>query len=59
MKDWHGVFVGVLVILTFTFVGVSLMRAGYVWGREVMQDEAVEHGAAEYDSVTGEWKWKN
>lgn len=23
-----------------------------------MRSDAVEHGAAEYDSQTGEWRWK-
>lgn len=44
------------------FIGASLTASlgslviGYC--RRSWEKDAVEHGAAEYDSVTGEWKWK-
>ena len=47
-----------IVVLVLIFINVFMTRLGYVWGREVMRNEAVEQGAAEYDSKTGLWRWK-
>jgi hypothetical protein len=40
----------------------SVIRAhdtGMQHGREEMQQEAIEHGFAEYNTKSGEWQWKN
>ena len=43
-------------------LGCMLMFVGAICGHgcanDRMQREAIEHNAAEYDSKTGEWKWK-
>lgn len=54
-NDWKELIaVAVLVILCF-FVGVV---AGANSEEDQYQKQAIEKGFAEYDSVTGEWKWK-
>ncbi len=38
--------------------GIGIYENAYSTAVEMMQKEATKHNAAEYDSVTGEWRWK-
>ncbi len=50
-----GFFTGVVVASLITVpIGWMMVRDTTT----IMRKQAVEHGAAEYDSTTGEWKWK-
>ena len=56
MDDWAA---GCVAVLSAMIVGMAcgswltfdVMRANW-------REEAVKHGAAEYDSTTGNWRWK-
>ena len=41
-------------------VGIALLcyDTGHNHGIRLVQEEAIKHNAAEYDSVTGVWRWK-
>ena len=51
------------LFFVMTFVICLMSFGAYCIGvdscERVMQQEAIEHGYAEYDAKTGEWKWKN
>jgi len=49
-------------LLVFMFAGFIIGSVvGFVFGARleysVMKDSAIEHGAAHYDKVTGNWEW--
>jgi hypothetical protein len=58
MSERQDAAAAILILAVLILISVSMIRLGYVWGREVIQDEALEQGAAEYDSKTGLWRWK-
>ena len=45
-----------LAVALLSIAGAN--QTGNRQAREEMQQEAIEHGFAEYDAKTGEWKWK-
>lgn len=53
--DGFGLFaIGALLGLALSGIYFSATgTADHVWQRQ-----AIEHGAGEYDSVSGDWKWK-
>lgn len=57
MKDyWFSYYLSfVLGVLMGLAAGCIIGARGTELG---YQTEAIEHGAAEYDQKTGEWKWK-
>ena len=50
------------LILTLIIMIIS-SGLGYMWGSNVtyskMEKQAIEAGCAEYNSVTGDWQWKD
>ena len=46
----------VLNMVALFFVGVLI---GMMMEQSIMQHEAIKHGVAEYNSVTGRWQWKD
>lgn len=52
----------VIVLCAVAFLLWGLVSCGVSIGKQmertVMQRQAVEKGHAEYDSKTGQWKWK-
>ncbi len=49
-----------LVALIFlAIVGIGLHLGLRELALQTLQQEAIEHGHAEYDSETGEWQWKD
>jgi hypothetical protein len=47
--------IGGVVILILVIAFVSTVIGSCAWNQ--LRHEAVEHGYAEYDSVTGNWQW--
>lgn len=47
-----------LVFLLCVAIACFAYGTGHSHGITMLQKEAVKHNAAEYDSVTGEWRWK-
>ena len=45
--------------LTFFFIGILFtgFSVGGAFVREDFGKQAIAHGAAHYDSVTGKWEW--
>ena len=39
-------------------IGTGVMFLAAEADEEAWQDNAIEHGYAEHDQVTGEWQWK-
>jgi hypothetical protein len=55
MKDW------MLIVILFTLLAVLLFCSGYISATHTesrWRTECIKRGVAEYDSVTGEWRWK-
>jgi hypothetical protein len=50
------VIAGLLVFWLLSVIGAN--QAGCIEGRDVIRQEAIERGYAEYDKKTGDWKWK-
>lgn len=51
--------VGCLVVMiVILVVAVAGMAIALKVNDEIWRTEAVKHGAAEYDSQTGAWRWK-
>ena len=46
------------VLLAIVCSVIGAHEAGREHGIEQVQQEAIEHGYAEYDAKSGEWKWK-
>ena len=58
-EDWKEL-IAELIVLIIMVVMVFLV-GGAIGARDTREDyqkQAIEKGFAEYDSVTGEWKWK-
>ena len=52
------VVVGLCTVILFSVISwIAGRETGYLDAREVFKKEAVENGHAQYDSLTGEWKW--
>lgn len=51
-------FVVTIAIIYIVFSAIITYDLGHDAGVAKMQEEATKHNAAEYDSVTGVWRWK-
>ena len=61
--DALGCVLVIVVVATIFFAGYTIgrihgERAGYEQCQETFRETLIKKDLAEYDSVTGEWKWK-